>query len=143
MALTLEDAIASIESELDALPQSWYEDGIPTYENLRLSGGILKPYFIVSYGDLIQQGSRAVAGTRGDDHVFPVRFMVVAPTAKIARQLRVKLTDVFTGFSPDHCGELVKRGGGGTFTVIAPNDAIVAYVAPVNFRTTLTLFETA
>lgn len=143
MALTLEDAIASIETELDDLPQSWYEDGIPTYDNLHLTGGVLKPYIVVSYGDIIQQGSRNFAGTRGDDHVLPVRFMAVAPTAKIARQLRVKLTDVFTGFEPDYCGQLVKRGGGGTFTVISPNDAIVAYVAPVNFRTSLTLFEVA
>lgn len=141
--LTLDAAITSIETTLGGLPQAWYEDGIPTYDNLHLSGGVLKPYIVVSYGDIIQQGSRNFAGTRGDDHVFPVRFMAVAPTAKIARQLRVKLTDVFTGFSPSYCGELVKRGGGGTFTVISPNDAIVAYVAPINFRTSLTLFEVA
>lgn len=141
--LTLDAAITSIETTLDGLPQAWYEDGIPTYDNLHLSGGVLKPYIVVSYGDIIQQGSRNFSGTRGDDHVLPVRFMAVAPTAKIARQIRVKLTDAFTGFSPDYCGELVKRGGGGTFTVINPNDVIVAYVAPVNFRTSLTLFEVA
>lgn len=143
MALTLETAIQSIETVLDGLPQDWYEDGIPTFDTLHMSGGILKPYFVVSYGDLIQQGSRNFAGTRGDDHVLPIRFMAVAPTAKIARQLRIKLTDVFTGFSPEYCGEMVKRGGGGTFTVVNDNDVVVAYVAPVNFRTSLTLFEAA
>lgn len=139
MAVTIGDAIESIESVLDGLPQDWYEEGVPTFETLHMTGGILQPYFVVSYGDVIQQGSTAFAGTRGDDHVLPVRFMAVAPTAKIARQLRVKLTDVFTGFTPDYCGEMTKRGGGGTYTVTNANDVIVAYVAPVNFRTTINL----
>lgn len=139
--LTLDAAIASIEDELDNLVQSWYEDGIPTFSTLKFSGGKLEPYIVVSYGDLIQGFDRSMAGTRGDAHDFPVRFMAVAPSAKIARQLRVKLTDMFTGFSPDYCGELKKRGGGGIFTVINDNDAVVAYAAPVSFRTSLTLFE--
>lgn len=141
--LTLEAAIQSVLDELDALPQDWYEEGIPEFENLHFVGGALKPYSVVSFGDLTQGFGRSFAGTRGDDHDFPVRFMAVAPTAKIARQLRTKLTDVFTGFTPDYCGELVKRGGGGLFTVTNGNGSAVAYVAPVGFRTSLTLFEVA
>lgn len=143
MTLTLEAAIKSITDELDDLPQDWYEEGVPEFSSLHLTGGVLKPYFVVQFADIIQGFGRSMAGTRGDDHDFPVRFMAVAPTAKIARQLRVKLTDVFTGFQPDYCGEMVKRGGGGLFTVTNDNGAIVAYVAPVGFRTSLTLFDVA
>ena len=143
MTITLNDAIESIEDHLGNLPQPWYEDGIPTYETLKMSGGVVKPYFLVSYGDILQQGSRAFSGTRGDDHTVPVRFMAVAPTAKIARQLRVKLTDHFLGFAPDYCGEMTKRGAGGTYTITDANDEIVAYVALVNFRVTLNVFEVA
>lgn len=139
--LTLEAAIKSIEDKLDSLPQEWHEDGIPTFENLHLSGGHLVPYITVSYGDIIQGIDKSMAGARGHAHDFPVRMFAVAPTAKIARQIRVKLTDVFTGFSPDHCGQMQKRGGGGMFTMVDGSDVIVAYVAPVMFRTSLTLFE--
>lgn len=141
--LTLEAAIQSVLDELDTLPQDWHEEGIPEFDNLHYVAGVLKPYFVVSFGDITQGFGRSFAGTRGDDHDLPVRFMAVAPTAKIARQLRTKITDVFTGFAPDYCGELVKRGGGGLFTVTNDNGAVVAYVAPIGFRTSLTLFEVA
>lgn len=141
--LTLEAAIDSVLDALEGLPQDYYEEGIPTYDNLHYVAGVLKPYFVVSFGDITQGFGRSFAGTRGDDHDLPVRFMAVAPTAKIARQLRTKITDVFTGFAPDYCGELVKRGGGGLFTVTNDNGAVVAYVAPIGFRTSLTLFEVA
>lgn len=139
--LTLDAAITSIETQLNTLPQPWYEEGVPTYENVKLSGGNLIPYITVQYGDIIQGRDKNMGGTRGDAHDFPVRMFTVAPTAKIARQLRTKLTDVFTGFKPDYCGEMQKRGGGGMFTMTDDNDVIVAYVAPVMFRTSLTLFE--
>lgn len=144
--LTLEAAIDSITDKLTAdfsPAQAWYEEGIPSFESLHYVNSTLKPYIVVQFGDLIQGFGRSFAGTRGDDHDFPIRFAAVAPTAKIARQLRVKLTDEFTGFAPDYCGEMVKRGGGGIFTVTNDNGAAVAYVAPVGFRTSLTLFEVA
>jgi hypothetical protein len=143
MTLSLNAAIGSIETQLNTFAEDWYEDGIPTYSTLKKRGGNVVPYIVVSYGDLVQGRDRAVAGTRGDAHDFSVRFMAVAPTAKMARQLRTRLTDKFTGFSPDHCGQMMKRGGGGIFTMTDNNDAVVAYVAPVNFRTSLTLFEVA
>lgn len=143
MTLTLDAAIASIETKLNTFPQSWYEEGVPTYQSLHLSGGVLKPYFVVQYGDLVQGINKSMAGTRGDAHDLPVRIIGVAPTAKIARRLRNKAIDEFTGFSPDYCGEMQKRGGGGVFTVTDPSDVIVAYLAPAMFRTSLTLFDVA
>lgn len=140
--LTLEAAIESITDKIEAdFAEKWYEDGIPDFESLKYSGSVLKPYIVVQFADIVQGFGRSFAGTRGDDHDFPVRFQVVAPTAAIARMLRVKLTDKFTGFKPDYCGEMVKRGGGGLFTITNANNAVVAYVAPVSFRTSLTLFE--
>jgi hypothetical protein len=143
LTFSLDAAISSIQTKLDSLPQPWYEDGIPEYENLHLSGGNLVPYIVVSYGDISEGFDKSMAGARGNAHDLPVRFYAVAPTAKIARQIRTKLIDVFTGFKPDHCGELRKRGIGGTFTMADDNGAIVAYVATASFRTSLTLFDTA
>jgi hypothetical protein len=144
LTFSLDAAIASIETQLNTLTGfTWYEDGIPTYENLHLSGGILKPYIVVSYGDISEGFDKSMAGARGNAHDLPVRFYAVAPTAKIARQVRGKLTDKFTGFMPAHCAELRKRGGGGLFTMVDNNGAIVAYVATVSFRTSLTLFGAA
>lgn len=139
--LTLEAAIDSVLTKLEALPLDHYEDGIPEFGNLRYKNGVLVSYYVVSFGDITQGFGRSFAGTRGDDHDFPVRFFCVAPKATDARKMRTKITDEFTGFAPDYCGELVKRGGGGQFTVTNDNGATVAYVAPVMFRTSLTLFE--
>lgn len=139
--LTLEAAIDSVITQLDTLPFPNYEDGIPEFSNLHYSGGSLKPYYVVAFGDITQGFGRSFAGTRGDDHDLPVRFFCVAPRAADARKMRTQITDEFTGFTPDYCGELVKRGGGGMFTVTNDNGATVAYVAPVMFRTSLTLFE--
>jgi hypothetical protein len=142
VTLTLEAAIESITSKIDTdFVQDWHEDGIPEFDSLKFKGGVLEPYIIVQFSDIVQGVGRSFAGTRGDDYDFPVRFMAVAPTAKIARQLRVKLTDKFTGFQPSYCAEMMKRGGGGLFTVTSDSGAVVAYVAPVYFRTSLTLFE--
>jgi hypothetical protein len=140
--LTLDAAIESIEDVLDSqFVQDWYEEGIPSFESLHFKNGNLMPYICVQYADLVQGIDRAMAGTRGDAHDFPVRFIAVSSSAKVSRQIRNKLIDKFTGFSPDYCGEMVKRGGGGAHTVVDDNGAVVAYIAPAMFRTSLTLFE--
>lgn len=140
--LTLDAAINSITAKLESdFTQDWYEDGIPSYESLKMSGGKLVPYIVVQFADLVQGIGRSFAGTRGDDHDFPIRFYAVADTGKKARQIRTKLIDKFTGFHPAYSAEMMKRGGGGLFTITDSNGAVVAYIAPTSFRTSLTLFE--
>ena len=141
--LTLEAAINSITSkiETDFPTEAWYEEGIPTFDTLHVKAGKLQPYIVVQFADIVQGYGRSFAGTRGDDYDFPIRFAVVADTAENARNGRIAITDKFTGFQPDYCAEMMKRGGGGMFTVTSDSGAVVAYVAPVNFRTSLTLYE--
>lgn len=144
IALMRDDIVAKAETDF---AQPIHRGGVPTLETLIMTNGRVQPYIVINFSDLIRQGSKNFAGTRGDDHLQPVNFFCVAPhpvsasDAPIAEQLQIKVIDKFLGYNVLHGGEMVKRPGGGMFVMSDAASKPVADIAFVSFNATVQVLE--
>lgn len=145
IALMRDDIVAKAETDF---AQPIYRGGVPTLETLVLGpSGRISPYIVINFSDIIRQGSKNFAGTRGDDHLQPINFFCVAPhpvsasDAPIAEQLQIKVIDKFLGYNVLYGGEMVKRPGGATFVMADSSGRPVADVSFVSFNVTVQVLD--
>ncbi len=99
----------------------------------RDKAGKIKPYLAIQFGDISQQGSRAMIGPTGDDYVLPLYIQSVAPDAKTARKLSNKVVKTLLGISFPWSGSMRKRPGGGYYPIVGSDGATEAYQSPTSF----------
>lgn len=144
ISLVRDDIIAKAETDF---AEPIYRGGVPTLETLIMTNGRVRPYIVVNFSDIIRQGSKNFAGTRGDDHIQPVNFFCVAPhpvgalDAPLAEQLQIKVIDKFLGYNVPYGGEMVKRPGGGMYTFADASNRPIADIAFVSFNATVQVLE--
>lgn len=144
IALMRDDIVAKAEADF---AQPIYRGGVPTLETLIMTNGRVNPYIVINFSDIIRQGSKTFAGTRGDDHIQPINFFCVAPhpvsasDAPIAEQLQVKVIDKFLGYNVLYGGEMVKRPGGGMYVMADATSKPVADIAFVSFNATVQVLD--
>jgi hypothetical protein len=142
MTLTLTLIRDEVEELLnDEFAQPVFRGGVPTGDTLVYVGTKVNPYLVLNFADIGRGAGRVFSGTRGDDYNQPINVFCVASTSDIAEGLQIKVIDKLLGFSPQYAGQLVKRGGGGTFIVTNSAGAVAAYVSMVSFTCTIQLLE--
>lgn len=130
--LVQEAVLAALDA---AVPQPVHEQGIPdTQTVLRTSGGAIRPYYALQFGDITEnRGGNSFTGPRGDDYDMAVYVQAIAATIKDARKMSNRVKDAMLGLDFPWSGNIRKRAGGGQGTITASNGATEAYVAATSF----------
>lgn len=134
--LSLEEIQEFILAEMKAA----MEPAVPVWELFipdtktvkRNSYGQIYPYVAIQFGDIQQEGSRNMAGTRGDNFIMPVYAQSIGPTAQVARRVSNKFVDNVLGLSVPYGGQVRKRPGGGMYPLISSTGAQEAAVFPIS-----------
>lgn len=141
---TLEQIQEDILEFLKGLvPWTVVEGGVPDISKLpKTSSGKVKPYIVVSFGDLSPNGRRAMSGAFDDDYRISVYVTVIGPDAGTTRKVNNQVTLGFLGKTFDWAGQIRKRGGGGMYSAVASTSATEAYAFPSIYSINVQLAET-
>lgn len=133
-----EDIIAHLES---AVALDVYRGGVPELSNLQYENGILKPYGVIQFGDIIKVGNGTFVGSRTDEYMQTVNIYAVAKEVDIAEGWQIRLIDALLGYRPAYAGELYKRPGAGTFVVVNNSGGVEAFIATTGFGCNVQLMD--
>lgn len=134
MAFSLEETQEDfIELLDDAMMQRLVEQAIPDIDTVKRVNGVIEPYIAYSFGQPREQGAKSFAGPWGDDYVLPIYLQVIAPTAKIARQLGNKLVRTVLGQGFGWTGQIRQMSGGPILPITQSSAATEAYMQPLSF----------
>lgn len=133
MSLDLLAVHDQITAKLKELPQDVYEIDVPADDKIQFGGNkLFLPYIVVTYGDMIESGSRGIVSVRENLGVSYALIQATAPTQRAARQVANAVRELLTGFQPTDAGEL-RLEGGRHYTVQANNTVPKRYVAEVAY----------
>lgn len=141
---TLEELQEDILTFLkDLVPWTVVEGGVPDIAKLpKTSSGKIKPYIVVSFGDVTPNGRHAMSGSFDDDYRISVYVTTIGPDSETARKVNNQVTLGFLGKTFDWAGQVRKLGGGGMYTAVASTSATEAYAFPSIYSVNVQLAET-
>jgi len=118
-----------------------YRGGIPELENLQYTNGILTPYAVIQFGDIIKVGNGTFVGARSDEYMQTVNIYCVAKEVDIAEGWQIRIIDALLGYRPEYAGELYKRPGSGTFVIINSSGGVEAFISTTGFGCNVQLMD--
>lgn len=118
-----------------------YRGGVPELSNLQYDNGVLKPYGVIQFGDIIKVGNGSFTGARSDEYMQTVNIYTVAKEVEIAEGWQIRLIDALLGYRPQYAGELYKRPGSGTFVVVNNSGGVEAFIGTTGFGCNITLMD--
>jgi len=118
-----------------------YRGGVPELSTLQYENGILKPYAIIQFGDIIRVGSGAFTGSRSDEYLQGFQIYCIAKEVSIAEGWQIRMVDALLGYRPQYAGETYKRPGSGTLVVPNESGGIEAFIATTAFGCTVQLMD--
>lgn len=134
---TLAQARQDVRDALAAnFTQESFEGSVPSAATLRRINGVVYPYIVYRFPDIMPTVDTSLAGPQGDSYVQFVSFILVAPDAATVEALYMKILSVFIGFQPSYSGLMTKRGGSGTYPIGVDDAASEAFVGSANFTFT-------
>lgn len=118
-----------------------YRGGIPELETLQYENGILKPYAVINFGDIIKVGNGSFTGSRSDEYMQTIHVYCVAKEVEIAEGWQIRVIDALMGYRPDYAGEVYKRPGAGTYVVVNGAGSIEAFISQTAFGCNIQLMD--
>jgi hypothetical protein len=118
-----------------------YRGGVPELSNLQYENGILKPYAVIQFGDIIKVGNGAFTGSRSDEYMQTFQIYCIAKEVSIAEGWQIRVIDALLGYRPDYAGETYKRPGSGTFVIPNESGGVEAFIATTAFGCNIQLMD--
>lgn len=118
-----------------------YRGGVPELSNLQYNNGILTPYAVIQFGDIIKVGNGSFTGSRSDEYMQTVNIYAVAKEVDIAEGWQIRIIDALLGYRPQYAGELYKRPGSGTFVVVNNSGGVEAFIGTTGFGCNVQLMD--
>jgi len=121
----------------DSFPLINVDSGaVPTAESLPFVDGILEPYIIVRFSDMMPpSGGQTFGGPVYDEYYSYVDALCVGPTDTDARQLASFVNSFMLGKDFYNAGTIKKNFGGGQFAIAAEaGRQPIAFIAVASFR---------
>jgi len=120
-----------------------YRDGIPELGTIKYENGLLKPYCVINFGDVLKTNTNSFMGARGDDYMQTINIYVVAKEAEIAEGWTIRVIDALLGYKPAYASEVFKRPGAGTFVVVNATGGIECFIGNTAFGCNIQLMDLA
>lgn len=140
--ISIETIRNDIESYLDGqVSLDVYRGGIPELATLKYENGILKPYAVLNFGDIVKVGNGSFAGSRSDEYMQTIHVYCVAKEDAIAEGWQIRIIDALMGYRPEYAGEVYKRPGAGTYAVINNAGGIETFIAATAFGCNIQLMD--
>lgn len=118
-----------------------YRGGVPELSNLQYNNGILTPYAVIQFGDIIKVGNGSFTGARSDEYMQTVNIYAVAKEVDIAEGWQIRIINALLGYRPQYAGELYKRPGAGTFVVVNNSGGVEAFIGTTGFGCNVQLMD--
>ncbi len=122
---------------IDEIPQ-WRvtSGGIPTAESLPFVDGVLEPYVILRFSDMMpQSGGASFGGAKWDEYYSYCDALCLGQTDDDARELVSLVNSKLIGAPFYNASELGKNYGGGQYAIYSEaNRQPVAFIATSTFR---------
>lgn len=117
------------------IPWRVVSGGVPTAESLLRHEGVLDPYVVLRFSDLMPSArGGSVAGALYDDYYSFVDALCVAETDDEARELASLVNARLLGRTFPNTGQIRRNFGGGIYAVESGNRLPEAYVAVTSFQ---------
>lgn len=122
-----------IVAQLNLLPQTVYDDGVPEDTKLTFdTNGILLPYIVVEHsGVTASVTGKPITGVKDASGESGISVLCVAPTQRASRQVAELVRQNLTGFKPTASGELTPVSA--PYTYIDGTARPVRYVSEIVF----------
>ncbi len=133
MSLSLLPTQDAIITKLNELPQTVYENTVPTDDILEYSDGQMLPFIVALFGGYSRAiEGRGITSVRQDLGESYVSIACVGPTERSARQVADLVLNHLTGFVPVNASELTPAPS--TNTIIFDNSVRpVKYISEITF----------
>lgn len=118
-----------------------YRGGIPELATLQYENGILKPYAVLNFGDIIKVGNGSFTGSRSDEYMQTIHVYCVAKESGIAEGWQIRIIDALMGYRPEYAGEVYKRPGAGTYVVVNNAGGIESFISATAFGCNIQLMD--
>lgn len=118
------------------IPWEVVDAEIPDAETVRLVNGVLKPYVVMRFSDMLKAGGQtSFGGPRWDGYYSLVQMICVATTGLKAQELQSLVNEKMIGYTPDaNAGPLEKDFGGGSMNIKAKGSVPGFFVSIAAFR---------
>lgn len=117
------------------VPWQVVSGGVPTADTLLRVEGLLNPYVVLRFSDLMPAArGGSVAGASHDEYYSYVDALCVGETDDDARELTSLVNAKLLGRSFPNTTQLSRNFGGGLYAVESGNRLPEAYVAVTSFR---------
>lgn len=142
MTISIETIRDDLLAHLDgAVALDVYRGGIPEFATLKYENGLLKPYAVINFGDIIKVGNGAFTGARSDEYIQTIHVYTVAKEDAIAEGWQIRIIDALLGYRPEYAGEVFKRPGSGTYVIVNNTGGVEAYLAQTAFACNIQLLD--
>ena len=132
------DIQAYLETELSL---DIYRGGIPELSTIVYENGILKPYAVLNFGDIMKVGNGSFTGSRSDEYMQTIHVYCVAKESDIAEGWQIRVIDALMGYRPDYAGEVYKRPGAGTYVIVNNAGGIETFISATAFGCNIQLMD--
>lgn len=133
-----DDVLAYLDTELSL---NVYRGGVPELSTLQYENGILKPYAIIQFGDIVKVGNGAFTGSRSDEYMQTFQIFCIAQEVSIAEGWQIRVIDALLGYRPEYAGETYKRPGSATLVIPNESGGIEAFIATTAFGCNIQLMD--
>ena len=123
------------------LPIEVYRGSVPELATLQFENGILKPYAVLNFGDIIKNSNGSFAGSRTDGYMQSVNVYCVAKEVEVAEGWQIRIIDTILGYRPEYASEVFKRPGSGTYLIVSNSGGVEAFIAQTSFGCTIQLLD--
>jgi len=118
-----------------------YRGGVPELATLQYENGLLKPYAVLNFGDILKVSNGSFAGSRSDGYMQSINIYCVAKEVEIAEGWQIRLIDTLLGYIPEYGGGIYKRPGTGTYVVVNDAGGVEAFIAQTAFGCNIQLLD--
>ena len=133
-----EDLLAYLNT---SVPIEVYRGGVPELATLQYENGLLKPYAVLNFGDILKTSNGTFTGSRSDGYMQTINIYCVAKEVDIAEGWQIRIIDALLGYKPEYAGEVYKRPGMGTYVVINNSGGVEAFIAQTAFGCNIQLLD--
>jgi len=118
-----------------------YRGGVPELATLQYENGLLKPYAVLNFGDILKTSNGTFTGSRSDGYMQTINIYSVAKEVEIAEGWQIRILDALLGYKPEYAGEIYKRPGTGTYVVVSDTGGVEAFIAQTAFGCNIQLLD--
>lgn len=133
-----EDILTHLQTEVSI---EVYRGGVPELATLQYENGILRPYAVLNFGDILKTSNGTFVGSRTDGYTQTINIYCVAKEVDIAEGWQIRILDTLLGYRPEYAGELHKRAGSGTFVVVGTSGGVEAFISQTAFGCNIQLLD--